>query len=254
MSARRALRLSALLLAAGGLATSPLWAPPALRRMAWFGADRIEVTGTRLLAPHEVVAASGIRIGDNVWTDPAAWERALRRLPVVASAEVERRLPNTLRIRIVEKQAAALVAGSTLRPATAHGEILPVDPSRVPVDLPLAGSAPDTARRVRGAATLALLAQAGRLAELDPALLGRVSELRAERGGATRLLLSSPRAEVLLPAHPTAPRLLQLRAALDDVERRIHPNAAGRALLDARFADQIVVRLPAAPLPTPPET
>ncbi|HWK90391.1 MAG TPA: FtsQ-type POTRA domain-containing protein [Longimicrobium sp.] len=251
---RRALRLIALLALIAGAASSPLWAPPVMRRMTWFQADRIEVTGTRLLAPHDVVAASGIRIGANVWTDPGAWEAALRRLPVVASAEVERRLPSTLRIRIVEKRAAALVAGSTLRPATAQGEILPVDPSRVPVDLPLAGSAPDTARRVRGAAALALLAQAGRLGEMDPGFVGRVSELRAERNGATRLLLSSPRAEVLLPATLSTPRLLQLRAALDDVERRMAPNALGRALVDARFADQIVVRLPAAPLPTPPES
>lgn len=249
----RRLRLALLGLLAAAAGSSPFWGPPALRRVPLFDADRVEVVGTRLLAPHEVVAASGIRIGASVWTDPAAWEAALRRHPVVAEAVVERRMPATLRIRITEKRPAAFVAAGTLRPATAEGEILPVDPARVTVDLPIVGSAPDTARRVRNPATLRLLAEAGRLAEADPMLMARVSELRME-GGALRLVLAHPRVEVLLPAGAAEPRLTQLRAALDDVGRRMP--AEGRARVDARFADQVVVRLPkpvvaAPPVPTP---
>lgn len=251
MNRRRALRLAALGLAAAAAASSPYWAPPALRRVPLFDADRVEVAGTRMLAPHEVVAASGIQIGATVWTDPAAWEAALRRHPVVASAEVERRLPATLRIRITEKRPAAFVQAGTLRPATAEGEILPVDPARVAVDLPIAGSAPDTAHRVRDRAVLRLLAEAGRLGDADPMLMARVSELRAGPDGALRVLLTHPSAEVLLPAGAAEPRLTQLRAALDDVGRRIP--RGGRAVVDARFADQVVVRLPrpapAAPVP-----
>lgn len=252
MTRRRALRLAAVGLVAAGTASSPLWGPPLLRRASFFGADRIEVAGTRLLAPHEVVAASGIRIGASVWTDPAAWEASLRKHPVIASAEVERRLPATLRIRIVEKRPAAFVAAGTLRPATAAGEILPVDPARVPVDLPIAGTAPDTATRVRDGATLRLLAEAGRLADADPMLMARVSELRPGADGATRLVLAHPRVEVLLPAGAAEPRLTQLRAVLADVARRAPEG--GRAQVDARFADQVVVRLPEprpAPAPQP---
>jgi cell division protein FtsQ len=249
---RRRLRLAALGLLAAAAGSSPFWGPPALRRVPLFDADRVEVAGTRLLAPHEVVAASGIQVGASVWTDPAAWEAALRRHPVIASATVERRLPATLRIRVTEKRPAAFVSAGTLRPATAEGEILPVDPARVAVDLPIAGSAPDTARRVRDRGTLALLAEAGRLADADPMLMARASELRAGPGGATRLLLAHPAAEVLLPAGAAEPRLTQLRATLDHVGRRIPPG--GRATVDARFADQVVVRLPkpaVAPAPVP---
>ena len=249
---KRRLAFALLGLTAAAAASSPLWGPPVLRQVPLFDADRVEVAGTRLLAPHEVVAASGIRIGQSVWTDPAAWEAALRRHPVIARAEVERRLPATLRIRIVEKRPTAFVAAGTLRPATAAGEILPVNPARVSVDLPIAGSAPDTATRVRDRATLRLLAEAGRLAEADPVLMARVSELRAEKGGAMRLVLAHPRAEVLLPAGAAEPRLTQLRAALADVARRLPQD--GRAQVDARFADQVVVRLPRpapSPVPTP---
>jgi cell division protein FtsQ len=246
MKRRARLALIGLLAAAAG--SSPFWAPPALRRVPLFDADRVEVAGSRLLAPHEIVAASGIRIGASVWTDPAAWEAALERHPVIEDARVERRLPATLRIRITEKRPAAFVAAGTLRPATATGEILPVDPARVPVDLPLAGTAPDTATRVRDKGTLRLLAEAGRLADADPMLTARVSELRAGADGSTRLVLAHPRAEVLLPAGVAEPRLTQLRATLADVARRMPE--AGRAQVDARFADMVVVRLP-TPVPAP---
>jgi cell division protein FtsQ len=245
-------RLALLALVAAAAGSSPYWAPPALRRVPLFDADRVEVAGSSLLAPHEIVAASGIRIGASVWTDPAAWEAALRRHPVIADARVERRLPATLRIRITEKRPAAFVSVGTLRPATATGEILPVDPARVTVDLPLAGTAPDTATRVRDRATLRLLAEAGRLADADPVLMARVSELRAGADGSTRLVLAHPRAEVLIPAGATGPRLTQLRAALADVARRVPQG--GRAQVDARFADMVVVRLPKpvpAPVPAP---
>lgn len=251
MTRRRAVRLAALGLLAAGAASSPFWGPPAFRRVPLFDADRVEVAGTRMLAPHEVVAASGIQIGASVWTDPAAWEAALRNHPVIASARVERRLPATLRIRITEKRPAAFVSAGTLRPATAEGEILPVDPARVTIDLPIAGSAPDTARRVREKTTLALLREAGRLADADPMLMARVSELRAGPDGATRMVLAHPAADVLLPAGAAEPRLTQLRATLDDVARRVP--RGGHAVVDARFADQVVVRLPrpAAPAPVP---
>lgn len=242
-----AVRIAAL---AAGLAlagSSPWWGPPLLRQLPGFGAERVEVSGTRLLAPHEVLAASGIRMGESVWTDPAAWEAALRRHPVVADARVTRRLPSALHVRVTEKRPTALLSGGVLRPATAGGEILPVDPTRVPVDLPLlrAPGAEDDGARVTDSATLALLAETARLAALDPALAARVSEVAPGRDGTTTLLLSSPAAEVVLPAGAEADRLRLLRAALADVARRAPADSArGLARLDLRFADQVVVRLP----------
>lgn len=254
MTLRRPVRLAMVAAAAAAAGSAPFWGPPALRHVPLFAADRVEVAGARLMAPHEVVVASGVSIGANVWTDPAAWEAALRRHPLVAQARIERRLPSTLRIVVEEKRPVAFLAG-TLRPVTAAGEILPVDPARVPVDLPIAAAAPDTATRVRDRRSLALLAEAARLESADPVLMARVSELRAERDGSTGLTLAVPRADVLLARGAAEPRLTQLRAALADVDRRLDDGA--RARVDARFADQVVVRLPethpapAAPAPAP---
>jgi len=246
---RRARRIAVVSVLAAA-ASSPLWGPPLLRRSPGFETRRVEVSGTRLLAPHEVLTASGVRIGDNVWTDPAAWESAILRHPVIAGAEVTRVLPGTLRIRITEKRPAALLQAGTLRPVTAEGEILPVDPARVPVDLPLlrARVKPDARGRVGEAPVRALLAEAGRLAELDPALMARVSELRPEAGGLMRLVLSAPAADVLLPPGADEPRLVRLRAALADLERRAPADSAraGRMRIDARWEDQVVVTVPGA--------
>jgi cell division protein FtsQ len=228
-------------------ASSPFWGPPVLRRAPGFETRRVEVSGTRLLAPHEVLAASGVKMGDNVWSDPAAWEAALRRHPVIAEAEVTRLLPGTLRIRVTEKRPAALVQAGTLRPVTAEGQVLPVDPARVPLDLPLlrAPVRPDARGQITAAATRALLAEAGRLGDLDPALMARVSEVRPEPSGALRLVLTAPAAEVILPAGANEARLVRLRAALADLERRVPPDSTRRRTrVDARWEDQIVVRIP----------
>ncbi|HEX8692480.1 MAG TPA: FtsQ-type POTRA domain-containing protein [Longimicrobium sp.] len=237
----RRLALAALALAA---ASSPFWAPPLLRKVGWFAARRVEVSGTRLLAPHEVLAASGVQVGANVWTDPAAWEAALRRHPVIAGAKVTRRLPHTLRIRVVEKTPAAFVQAGTLRPATADGEVLPVDPARSAVDLPLLAARvkADGRRRIADEGARAALAEAARLAALDPALMARVSELRPLPRGDLRFTLG--KADVLLRPGIGEPGLVRLRAALDDVERRARSDTlqVGRTVIDARFEDQVVVR------------
>lgn len=232
----RRLVLAAALLLAGGAASAPSWGPPLLRETPWMRVARVEVSGARLLAPHQVLAASGIRMGESVWADPAPWEAALRGHPVVAGARVERRLPGTLVVRVTEKRAAALLDAGTLVPATAQGEVLPVDPARVPLDLPVVRAGSDSAAG-------ALLALAGRLGELDPALAARVSEVRPGPGGSARLALSAPAGEVVLPAGVGEGRLRGVRAALADVEARLASGAAaGPVRLDARFAGQVVVR------------
>lgn len=221
--------------------SSPVWGPHLLRELPGFGVRHVEVSGTRLLAPHAVLAASGIERGQNVWDDRAEWENRLRAHPAIADAAVQRRLPGTLRVRIEEKRPVAYVEMGTLEPATAAGEILPLDPTRAPVDLPIvrAGWKTDegTARR--------LLREVGRLTELDPGLLAKVSEIRPAREGAGVLLLSHPLAEIVLPAGAGAERLAQLRAVLLDLERRPDP-AAPAARVDLRYRDQIVVRLPSS--------
>lgn len=246
MRARRVLGRALLLALLGAAASSPYWGPRAGRRIDWFAAERVEVTGARLLAPHEVLRASGVVVGLNVWTDPAPYVAALRRNPAVADARITRVLPRTLRIRVTEKSPAALVQAGTLRPATAEGEVLAVDPSRSALDLPLFTTRVrvDGRGRITDADARAALAEAGRLGALEPALMARVSEVRPLGRDGLRLILSAPAADVLVRDGISADAVVRLRAALDDVLRRAAADTTqhGRPVLDARFDDQVVVR------------
>jgi cell division protein FtsQ len=242
----RIVRRLLLLALLAGAASLPFWGPRAGRRIDWFAAERVEVTGARLLAPHEVLRASGVTVGTNVWSDPAPFVAALRRNPVVADAEITRVLPRTLRIRVTEKAPAALVQAGTLRPATAEGEVLAVDPARAPVDLPLftARVRLDRHGRVMDAETRAALAEAGRLGALEPGLMASVSEVRPLGRDGLRLILSAPAADVLVRDGISADAVVRLRAALDDVARRAAADTLPqpRLEIDARFDDQVVVR------------
>ena len=218
------------------------YAPRALRRLDFFTVRRVEISGTHLLAPHQVLAASGVRPGQNLWDDPSAWVAALRAQPAIAAVHISRRLPHTLRIRVEEKRAVALVEAGVLTPVTASGQLLPVDPARAGVDLPLLRGAwaglGDARRRL-------LLGVADRLGRADPGLCAEVSEIRA--GGAGVVILRHRLGEILLPADADATRLAELHAVLADLARRLPATPApAHVRVDLRFAGQVVVRLPSS--------
>jgi cell division protein FtsQ len=219
-----------------------LWGDEALSRLEWFEVKRVEVAGNRYLAPHDVLRAASIHRGQSVWDDAESWEDALRAHPGIEDARVTRRLPGTLRVRIREKSPIAYVQARSLMPATAAGEIFPIDPARAPLDLPIVrGPWPDT---LAAGPTRRLLAEVGRLGELDPGLLADVSEIRTAANDPAVLILSHRLGEITLPGGASPDRLAELRAVLQDLDRRgaLAPEGTGPASVDVRFEAQIVVR------------
>ena len=103
---RRAYRIVLGGLAAAGGAALIVATPRVLPKLPGFEVTTVEVSGTRMLQPGEVLRSSGIRADQSVWDDPETWERALERHPVVESAQVTRRLPGTLRVQVREKEPA----------------------------------------------------------------------------------------------------------------------------------------------------
>ncbi|CAN5841854.1 hypothetical protein BH23GEM6_BH23GEM6_09680 [soil metagenome] len=223
--------------------SSHFWGPDVLSRITWFDVQRVEVAGNRYLAPHDVLSASGVRAGQSVWDDAAAWETALRAHPGIEEARVVRRLPATLRVRIQEKRPVAYVLDRSLLPATAAGEIFPVDPSSAALDLPIVHG-PWT-ESVGAVQTRAILTEVGRLEDLDPGLLADVSEIRAASGQPAVLVLSHRLGEILLPMGVSSGRLAELRAVLLDLDRRGSERSESRrpTQVDVRYEAQIVVRL-----------
>jgi cell division protein FtsQ len=71
----------------------------------------IDVSGGSVVTPQEAVAGAGLRRGEPMLdVDTRRAERRLVRLPWVATATVERGFPNTVKIHVTERVAAAVAA------------------------------------------------------------------------------------------------------------------------------------------------
>jgi cell division protein FtsQ len=97
--------------AAVALFTGATWATT---RSSLLDVDHIQVRGGTVVTPDQAMAGAGLRRGEPmVAVDPARSARLLERLPWVDTAVVERAFPNTVRIRLTERTAAAIA----VRPA-----------------------------------------------------------------------------------------------------------------------------------------
>jgi cell division protein FtsQ len=97
-----------LAVAAIALFTGATWTTT---RSALLDVDHIEVTGNSVVTPAEAAGGAGLHRGEPmVSVNTTAAERHLRRMPWVDTAVVERAFPNTVRIHVTERVAAAIAA------------------------------------------------------------------------------------------------------------------------------------------------
>jgi len=241
---RRLLLFTALALAGGILAAGLSQAPALLRHVAVFRVRRVEVEGVRFMEPREVMDAAAIGADANIFDDPAPWKARLLRLPLIASVEVHRRLPGTVVLVVTETQPVALVRGHTLEPVDARGRVLPIDPARRPLDLPVIDLAADTTAdgRLRDPAAPALLGTLERIRRFEPTFARQISEAGLDHDGSIRLWLRHPEGAVaLVPRDMDALKLRELVSTLSDVDARQELSRLRR--IDGRFRDQVVVSL-----------
>ena len=226
---RRGLRWHRVALLAGAivLVTSPVWARRAAVSLSFFRVRSVEVSGVRYLQPSEVVRRMGVDTTWSVWGDLGPVAERLKRHPQVGDVVISRRLPGTLAVRVTENLPVALVAArGGLKPYDAEGRLLPIDPSRAALDLPVLPS--------RDTALLRLLAE---LRAGAPALYDRVSEARRERRD--EVLLAMPPLAVRARLDVSPGRLAQIVPVEQDLARR----AARVSELDLRYRDQVIARL-----------
>lgn len=200
------------------------------RRLSYFNVRRIEVRGARFLAAEEVVRALALPRQWSLFDDRDPLIERVRAMGGVERAEIRRRLPGTLIIELAETPPVAFVgARQGLRMVDERGKLLPYDPARSAPDLPVL-------ERRDSLVTLLL----GRMRQLDPALFAEVSAARRVNRDVVVEVEAGRRIWFRPDAGTAEMEAVQLVA--QDLARR------GRAYkeLDARFADQIVVRRSAA--------
>ena len=212
------------------LILSPLWAPLLLRRLTFFRVRHVEVVGARYVAPREVLERLRVDTTASVWDPLGPLERRVREHPLVREVRVERRLPGTLVVRLVERAPVGLIATpSGLRPYDERGRPLAIDPTAADVDAPVLSA---------GRADTTILRLLGDVRAKAPALYRRVSEIRRD-GNGTELLVVLDSLPVRTLPDVTLQRLTDLELVEQDLARRgLRPIE-----LDLRYRDQVIARL-----------
>ncbi len=166
-------RQRALIVALGAVAMVAVWVgvPRAMRRLEYFRVRHIEVTGLRFLDERDVVARLALPKTASIVDPLASLRQHASAIPGVAAASIERRLPGTLSLLVLEELPVALVMQEEkLVLMDRRGRILPFDPTRAPTSLPVAE---------RDSATAALLSAVLRA---DPEWYGQIESARRDGG------------------------------------------------------------------------
>lgn len=232
-SARTAVRLVAALAGALVLGAGAARVPELLAGMEAFRLDGFRLEGARFVTLEEALATVRPPPDASVWDDAGPWIAPLRDHPLVESVEVRRRLPDSLVLHVTEVEPVALVATPVLAPVGADGRLLPIDPSRHRLDLPLLRT-PDRE------ASAVLAGELQRLGEADPSFVSMLSELIREESGDVVALWGQPGVAIRFRPPLPGARLEQAMAVIADASAR-YPDRRLRAV-DLRYAEQVVVR------------
>jgi cell division protein FtsQ len=223
----------ATLLAAG---IGALWALTSPR----FLITEVTVTGAGRLRPEDIVAASGIGPGTNLFRlDRDAVVARLEALPLVRRADLVRRFPNQVTLAIEERRPFTLVHAGRLHWIDEQGVNLgpesravapraPVITGLGPTDLAADGPSP---RVAAGISLLRLLLRS------ETALIQQISEIDVSRPDGP-VLYTVDGVEVRLGADDWEGRLGRLQGVLAQLR------AGGEAVgaIDLRFRDQVVLK------------
>jgi cell division protein FtsQ len=218
---------AALLLVLAG--SAPLWGRGALAQMDFFHLRRVEIEGARYLDHADVLARLKVDTSASVWLDLAPLERRVATHPQVREVVISRKLPGTLVVRVAENLPVALVPSPAgFRVYDRSGRLLPIDPSRAGVDLPIVPQ--------RDTAVLRLLAE---IRDEEPELFGRVSEVRRVGRGGREVVVALDSVPVRAMLDVSARRLADVYPVESDLARR----RVSVAELDLRYRDQVIARL-----------
>jgi cell division protein FtsQ len=100
----------------------------------------VKLTGAEHTTPAQVAAAADLGPDDNLLLlSTGEVVEAARTLPWVADAEVERRLPGTVKVKIVERKPALVLALGTAARWTIDGRGHVLTPGQAAPDLPIVG-------------------------------------------------------------------------------------------------------------------
>jgi cell division protein FtsQ len=213
------------------------WAAPyVLGTLDYFHVQTVQLEGAKFVSPSAVVRALGADTSASVFSDPRIFESRVKKNPLVAQAQVRRRLPGTLIVRIVERTPVALLATHDgFRGVDSVGRLLPIDPAQVVFDAPIVQPALGTRDSLADRKLFALLAA---MQSREPALFDAIEEAR--RVSPTEWQFRTAHQRVRATPEVTLARLADIFPVEQDLARR----RIRAAELDLRYRNLVIARLP----------
>lgn len=209
---------------AAGLLLFWFGGPHLARRMSIFRVRRVEVVGSQYLTAAEVARTAKIPPDANIFDDTDGYRRLVLAIRGVQNVTVRRRLPGALEFEVVEflPVAQTQIKGRLVL-LDRRGRELPFDPTRAPVDLPIAEA---------DSAVTGLLE---RLAEAEPELHKRVLSGSRDRDV---IILETERHRLLFRVGAGTQDMQGAAAVVAELARR----QFAAAEVDARFEGRVLVR------------
>lgn len=225
---RRIVLWTLLALLSGAVLSGSRWGPWALAHLEYFHVRRVEFDGLRYANAPDVLAGLQVDTTQSVWQPLAPLVERAQRHPMILSATVDRTLPGTIIVRVVEREPVAFAPfNGVLRPTDVQGRALPIDPVRTPLDVPIVAAVDSSVLRLLDA----LRVQA-------PSLYARVTEARRVGVDEVDMMLGPLRVRTV--PNVTVARFRDILPVEADLAR----NHLRALELDLRFRDQVIARQP----------
>ena len=211
------------------------------RVLPYFRCRTITVRGNGLVSGEELL--NGIR-PDTAKTvfeyDLAALADSVARHPYVSGCVAGRRIPSGLQVRIQERQPVAYVNAGTMYLVDSDFYVLPLPRRSVSLDLPILTGIPNLKPGDRR--DVALLKEGlgflASLTELEPGLVGRISEIDLSVRDGYRIRTVRPEMTVLV----NRDKVGELAEKWRIIENYARSDRSKIRYIDLRYRDQIIVK------------
>ena len=213
-----------------------------------FGLRALEVGGLRLLDGDDVLAASGLEVGTNIFAvDLEEVEQRLENVCWIERAMVMRKPPDRLAVEIVERQRLAWVELGATYGIARDGVLLPKDQapgeSFADLNLPVISGLAAVSDTLQFGATVSDSTLVGLLGWWDEATAAdaefclNVSRLEPLPGACVRLQMVGDGLEIRLPLDSVERNMRTLRRLMP----RVYRDYPDPAYIDLRYTGQVVV-------------
>ncbi|WP_437280686.1 FtsQ-type POTRA domain-containing protein [Sorangium sp. So ce375] len=213
-----------------------------------FAVRTVLVDGVQRRTAEQVASSGGIEVGKNIFTlDLELAGASIASDPWIEKATVTRKLPSTIHVDVVEREAQAMVAiGGELYLATRDGELFKELAGDDPVDLPIVtGITGEQVARDRPGVVIAVRRLLDVVDDMERAGVARrhpIQELHVERDGSTVVTVGKEAIAIHLGQPPYRDKVAQASRVLTELAQR-KANASVIFVDNDAHPERVVVRM-----------